>query len=520
MLRRSPKYAFVSLLALLLWLSAGSYWVSETCCGNKPSTAIQLGDAVPKVPMLVNDASFFSIQSDQSIVFGLNESKPIIYEDVSKSLMKIIEYVKSNPLKRVSIMGLYTKQESKGFEVARNRADSIQKVLLSAAVPPYQIAVQAGQNDNLLIDDEHQIVFNAITFSFSSIAPFKVNDTKNDFIIQSMDNFIFKHGEASLLLEPSQILDTLLVQLAQYLQKHSNRKLVLCGYNHATEKANLALENLGLARANFMRSVLMEAGAPGQQIVIEGREDSRIAVVNNKLYGKILPNPMAYRFENRTALDKKQARNKQRSIERMLREVQVFRFKNLESDNFSVNLKPKSKAFLTDLVQYLALNPKAKVFCVGHSNKTISDSIDFSLASERAVYILKFLEAHGISSSRMEIKSAGSTHPLGETTTQYGQQINRRVDVFVSFNGSVPKLYVFPPKTTIKIKKKRRKAVLPKTPKVQQKNLPKVDTNILDSNNMDKVIPLVDSLLNIIPLDSNSSKAINLREVQEAKDTL
>jgi outer membrane protein OmpA-like peptidoglycan-associated protein len=522
MLRRSPKYAFLSLVALIAWLSAGSYWVAENCCGSSLSSNVILTEEVPKVPLLIQDAGFFSIQSEQSIVFGFNDARPVLYEDVSKNLMKVIEYIKSNPLKRVRVLGLYDKDESKGLDLARNRADSILKILIRAGVPKYQISAQSGQNDALIKDKKHQIVFNAVRFSFSCIAPFLAQDLAHDFLLQADDNFIFRHGTASLLLKINDTRDSLLQQIAVYLNEYPDRKLILTGYSHPEEQISLGFDNLGMARANFIRSKLMEAGALGQQIEIIGKEDVRIAVVDNDLFGQLLPNPMAYRFEFFSALNKKQLLSKKRAIERMLKEIQVFRFKNLRQDSFMVILDARTKAYISDLASYLALNPKAKVYCVGHSNKTASDSLDFTRASERAVYIFKFLKSHGISSSRLEINSAGSTHPLGKSTTQYGQEINRRVDVFVSLTGKVPKLYVFPPKTTKKRKKRKKRRKPPVASKPKEVNIiqPSLDSVFTKVDTIKVPLLLRDSVFK--PLVSDTSVLIGPkpRDLPVVQDTL
>ena len=97
----------------------------------------------------------------------------------------------------------------------------------------------------------------------------------------------------------------------------------------------------------------------------------------------------------------------------------------------------------------------------------------YDLASDRAQYTQKFLLNHGINADRISVKSAGDTHPLGAETTQYGQQINRRVDLFISYDGSIPRLYVLPPNLS-KNKKRKKKYFKKKLPSKETEKEQKV----------------------------------------------
>ena len=79
-----------------------------------------------------------------------------------------------------------------------------------------------------------------------------------------------------------------------------------------------------------------------------------------------------------------------------------------------------------------------------------------------------FLIEQGISVTQINTTTAGDSHPLGKRETRYGQQINRRVDLFLSVDGKEPQLYALPPvspeETTTKKKKKRTQSPPKTTP--------------------------------------------------------
>jgi outer membrane protein OmpA-like peptidoglycan-associated protein len=495
MQRRNRTYAFISALALLTWFAAGSYYVAETCCGNATAVQTPLPAITSSGIFLIEDGEDFRVESDQTIVFAANDARPILYEKVSESMMKTIEYVKSNPLKIITITGLFAHSEKGGLELAKNRADSIRKLFLSGGTPAYQLNVQAGQKDNLIIDEKQNMVLSAVEFSFSCIAPFDILDEKTKFQLQTNNNLIFKFSTNNFLMQPADELNKELRKLAAYLQNQPSRKLVLTGYNHPDEKNGTALVNLGKGRANIIRKILMDFGAKGTQIETKGIQEERIAVIQSSLYGQFLPNSVGFEFEPLSRQYTQFLKNEKRRIEKNFKEIQVFRFKNFKKQGHEIIVDVKTKTYLNDLILYLCINERAKVFCVGHSNAMKSADKGFEIASDRALYTQEFLIKHGISSDRIVIKSAGATHPLGEETTKYGQQINRRVDLFISYNGKTPKLYVFPPKlkdNKSKVKKNARKKSSSGKNKVKKntvkKNTEKKNTekNNTEKNNTEK----------------------------------
>ncbi len=280
-------------------------------------------------------------------------------------------------------------------------------------------------------------------------APFSAADVASKFEIKANNNLVFKHSSSDFLMDifKSKELKRVLEEIAAYLQSKNDRKLVLTGYNHPDEVFESALANLGMVRANRIRSLLMNLGANGQQIEIKGKEDGRLAVVESALYGKFLPNAMGFDFESFTRRDARKLRREKRRIEANLKKIQVFRFTNFGKTKHKIIIDDKTKTYLNDLILYISINEKAQIYCVGHSNALKSKEKSFEMGANRANFARDFLLSHGIMPSRIITKSAGATHPLGEETTQYGQQINRRGDVFISYYGNEPKVYALPPIT-------------------------------------------------------------------------
>lgn len=460
MQRRNGLYALITAIGLTAWVAAGSYLFSENCCG----TSIDSYNGTLGGTMLIQDGNAFRLETQKTILFPKNSAKPILYKEVSEQLMEVVRYVKSNPIKKVTIRGLFREGEQGGAQLGRARAEAIcQQLFIDSETPKYQISVEAGLRNNLLEDVENGVVFGAIEFIFTCMAPFKVEDPSTKFKLEADNNFIFNYSSVNFLLELPPVMQKIMQEMTVYLKNHPKRQLILTGYSHPDEQNGTTLENLGLARANRMRNLWIQLGVDPQQIAIRGIADERLAVFNSELYKKFLPNAMGFSFAVLRPEMIRQQQRKFSKIEESLKEMQVFRFKDFGRETNKIVMNDKLKAYMNDLILYISMNKKAKIYCVGHSNPSESKEQSAIKGSKRADYVRSFLKKYGILEDRIETTTAGNSHPLGEENTRYGQQINRRVDLFISYDGSQPQLYALPPvDLSSEQKKSKKKAEKPK----------------------------------------------------------
>ena len=64
----------------------------------------------------------------------------------------------------------------------------------------------------------------------------------------------------------------------------------------------------------------------------------------------------------------------------------------------------------------------------GHTDKTGSEPINFSLSEARAKAVMDYLIKKSIVPSRMSFKGIGSLQPLADNATPQGRAKNRRVE--------------------------------------------------------------------------------------------
>jgi outer membrane protein OmpA-like peptidoglycan-associated protein len=480
MQRRNVLYALVTAIGLSAWVAAGSYLFSENCC----STSVDSYNGTLGGTMLIEDGSAFRLETEKTILFPKNSAKPILYQEVSEQLMEVVRYVKSSPIKKVTIRGLFTEGEAGGAQLGRERADAIrQQLFVNSETPAYQISVEAGLRKNLLEDVENGVVFGAIEFIFTCMAPFEVKDLTTEFKLEVDNNFVFNYSSVDFLLDLPPVMQEVMEQIVVHLDSQPQRQLILTGYSHPDEKNETVLGSLGFARANKMRNLWIKLGVNPQQIAIKGIEDERLAIFNSELYKKFLPNAMGFEFDVLRPNIIKEQNQSFAEVEERLKKMQVFRFKDFGKETNKIVMNDKLKAYMNDLILYISMNQKAKIYCVGHSNPSETKEKSAIKGSERAEYVHRFLRKHGILEERIETTTAGDSHPLGEEDTRYGQQINRRVDLFISYDGSQPQLYALPPVDLPTTKKKnepaKKKKVKKKTPKIKKSP---VDSNAVDSN--------------------------------------
>lgn len=158
MQRKNRIYAALTATALLVWIALGSYWFSDNCCGPDSSTLEEasLGS------LLIQDGNALQLTADKTIAFPINNTRPILHQDVSDQIMTLVRYIKSNPLKKLTIVGLFSGQESAGVTLATSRADSIESLFLKVGTPAYQLSTEAGRRDDLKVDPDNDLIGGAI----------------------------------------------------------------------------------------------------------------------------------------------------------------------------------------------------------------------------------------------------------------------------------------------------------------------------------------------------------------------
>lgn len=99
---------------------------------------------------------------------------------------------------------------------------------------------------------------------------------------------------------------------------------------------------------------------------------------------------------------------------------------------------------LLDAITHLLLQNPHPLIIEGHSDdrSTTQPSLNWRLSTERAVTVLSYLvEEHGYPPQRMAAAGYGQYHPVADNATTDGRARNRRVDLIILRDESVPPDY-------------------------------------------------------------------------------
>jgi OmpA-OmpF porin, OOP family len=92
-------------------------------------------------------------------------------------------------------------------------------------------------------------------------------------------------------------------------------------------------------------------------------------------------------------------------------------------------LTPESYTELNKVVAFLTMQPDLHIKITGHTDAIGVDTYNMILSESRAKAVFEYFYESGISLQRMSYEGAGSSNPIADNSTDYGRQLNRRVEI-------------------------------------------------------------------------------------------
>lgn len=256
-----------------------------------------------------------------------------------------------------------------------------------------------------------------------------------------MDNGkVILKGRDQFKFEPKSITPTLnsdnkdfIAEVAKYLADNPKKKLTITG-NYLPSEVDPAasygfFENLGLARADAIRQMLVKAGIP----------ENRMKLDHNLLdEGATLDNPISFNcFGGGKVAD---GTNKGGTAEEEIPEEfdnsgQEFSFTNMsfsdanfdyDSDVFKPG--PAFIAYADSVKTYLSNEKDKTLLLTGHTCDKGSDSYNKKLGKDRAVSVKKYFNRLGVK-TKIGTASDGEDNPAYSNDTEKSRSKNRRVVV-------------------------------------------------------------------------------------------
>lgn len=208
-------------------------------------------------------------------------------------------------------------------------------------------------------------------------------------------------------------------ETADYLKKNSNKALLINGSYTAGESNPSLYPNVGLARANAVKSILSNLGVSTKQLQIAGVEKSATCATNDTLIGGV-----SFAFTEAGSNDDRLAATKSRFEGKPM----ILYF---ETGKNNLSLSAQQRQDFTDLNYYLDQVDDASLEVSGHTDSAGNRNSNIQLAQERADFVRDYLVSNGIPGAKMSTSSSGPDRPIASNATAEGKAQNRRVEILL-----------------------------------------------------------------------------------------
>ncbi len=261
-----------------------------------------------------------------------------------------------------------------------------------------------------------------------------------DFKVKSDDNFYFAKDAAHLSI-PEQC-QHVLEQSSIYFMTQPDHEITLTGMFSSAETYSGSYPDLGIARAESLKKKYVDLGIPPKQIKTESKPNADVILHNDRVY-----NAVSIKFEkvlDRSVLIKKEkpifVKQKKLSQKKLvqgqtdkLNPPYKVRKLNLyfPQSTYKLKIVPELKEYFEEVLVYLAKNPKAKVWVIGHTDDKGDRKVNIRLSKYRARAVRDFMFEHGFKKNQIQIDYKGPDEPIATNDTEEGRTKNRRVEVRV-----------------------------------------------------------------------------------------
>lgn len=220
------------------------------------------------------------------------------------------------------------------------------------------------------------------------------------------ESFYFSEKSSEANITKSSLKE--LKSMAKFLDKSKDRiqitGLFLPGEYHQHE--------LGHARAENIKNILVKLGAPASSIDVASRENKAPIIARNSrnIYNAIEFDFVSPSFKDFSVLEKG---------------INV----HFESASGELNENESMREFLYGACEYLESHPNTIISCIGHTDNQGNESSNQKLSEKRAKEVAQYLMEFGINKKQIEFIGFGEIAPIATNSSELGREQNRRVEV-------------------------------------------------------------------------------------------
>lgn len=391
---------FLLTILLLLWLLA--MWLLFRLCGCWPLSADVL-------PATITNCENEKIEAAHSIQFQLNSAKPDMATGANQLHLELLNYLKSNEKAGILITGKSDAREAAADtkpNLGMLRANVVRDYFIENDIEPSRIKTDKAMVSHL--DVKSGNVNNAVEYTL--LCDMASGPTVSDGItlqdgsetIASSKFGIPYDGNAYSYNTPfGEGVDDFLAETVTYLKGNPDKQLVINGYYHGEEENNSIFPNLGIARANQLKNLLIEKGVPSRQFALNG-----IKVGDGFNFSDGYSNGISFGL----------AQMEEEAAPTMsIKNINLY----FPTGQSVIPLDAKQREFFAELTRYLDYFPDKKVMVTGHTDNQGERASNIRLGTRRANFAADYLVKNGINRNQITTSSKGPDEPIADNGRVY-----------------------------------------------------------------------------------------------------
>jgi len=190
----------------------------------------------------------------------------------------------------------------------------------------------------------------------------------------------------------------------------------------------------GCAWSNSALGGLIGAGAGGAAGAVIGKKAGNTAL--GAIIGAAVGGTAGYLIGREMDKRAEEMRNdiEGAKIERVGEGIKITFDSGILFDVNKSDIQPMAKTNITSLARVLNKYPDTNILIEGDTDNTGSEEYNLRLSEQRAKSVADHLMLQGVPSVRISMVGLGETNPVATNDTEYGRQLNRRVEVAIFAN--------------------------------------------------------------------------------------
>ena len=228
----------------------------------------------------------------------------------------------------------------------------------------------------------------------------EISGNEFDLIIQ--DDILFELANSQPII--SEEVTTGINEIFEHLNEYTTHGIEITGNYDDVENNNSILENLGIARAQSIKNILLEKGLSRDQISTKSIKKEKIVNGNGKVSGVI--SLRIHAMEELSEDDKKHLAH----IEEVLRSESKMVYFEYGKDELALN--DELRTYFSELNLFMHHHAHHSVTLIGHTDKIGNEKENEILGLERAEFVKNKLISAGIHADQIHTISKGENDPI------------------------------------------------------------------------------------------------------------